>query len=67
MPASSSVAGVDPYIGNLVLGIYHLQDCDWVNRISGKNRVGFTTSTEAISHGFKPCRVCWPQKGTRST
>lgn len=60
LPTSSSNLGADPYIGNLVLGIYHLQDCDWVGRISDKNRVGFTTSTEAISHGFKPCRVCWP-------
>ena len=50
----------DPFVGNLVLGIYHLDTCDWVNRISTKNRVGFSTANEAVSHGFKPCRICSP-------
>ena len=48
------------FIGNAVLGIYHLGTCDWVNRISAKNRVGFSSVTEAKSHGFKPCRICSP-------
>ena len=50
----------DPFVGNLVLGIYHLGTCDWVNRISTKNRVAFSTASEAVSHGFKPCRICSP-------
>ena len=50
----------EPFVGNLVLGIYHLKDCDWVDRISSKNRVNFSTSSEAISHGFKPCQICSP-------
>ena len=60
LPLSQQTSGSEPYVGNLVLGIYHLRDCDWVARISEKNRVGFITSSEAISHGFKPCRICWP-------
>jgi methylphosphotriester-DNA--protein-cysteine methyltransferase len=43
-----------------VLGIYHFENCDWVNRISTKNRVGFATAADAIQHGFKPCRICSP-------
>ena len=50
----------DPFVGNLVLGIYHVGHCDWVNRISTKNRVGFSTASDAVSHGFKPCRICSP-------
>ena len=50
----------DAFVGNLVLGIFHLENCHWVNRISTKNRVGFSTSSEAIQHGFKPCRICSP-------
>lgn len=50
----------DPFVGNIVLGIYHLENCDWVNQISAKNRVGFSTASEAVSHGFKPCRICSP-------
>jgi hypothetical protein len=45
----------------------HLDDEDpagdvkgWVDRISTKNRVGFSTGSEAVSHGFKPCRICSP-------
>ena len=61
-PAPSVVAPAttDPFVGNLVLGIYHLENCHWVNRITTKNRVGFATSSEAIQHGFKPCRICSP-------
>lgn len=60
LPVAPSNTGVEPLVGNLVLGIYHLKDCDWVARISVKNRVGFSHSSEAIAHGFKPCRICSP-------
>lgn len=61
-PAPSVVAPAvtDPIVGNLVLGIYHQENCHWVNRITSKNRVGFATSADAIQHGFKPCRICSP-------
>ena len=62
-PAPTAVNPVlsDPFIGNIVLGIYHVENCDWVDRISTKNRVGFATASEAVSHGFKPCRICSPR------
>ena len=50
----------DPFVGNIVLGIYHVENCDWVNHISTKNRVGFSSASEAELHGFKPCRICSP-------
>ena len=59
-PPSTSRGSSNPFVGNLVLGIYHLENCDWVERISSKNRVGFASASEAISHGFKPCRICSP-------
>jgi len=59
-PTVVAPATTDPFVGNLVLGIYHLENCHWVNRITNKNRVGFATSSEAIQHGFKPCRICSP-------
>jgi len=61
LPTPSARTGsAEPFVGNLVLGIYHVENCDWVERISSRNRVGFSTASEAISHGFKPCRVCSP-------
>jgi hypothetical protein len=58
--SSVTASGSDPLVGNVVLGIYHHEKCDWVDRISAKNRVNFTTAAEAISHGFKPCQICSP-------
>ncbi len=61
LPAPSfSSSGSEPFVGNLVLGIYHAEDCNWVDHISTKNRVNFSSASEAISHGFKPCQVCSP-------
>jgi len=61
LPAPSfSTTASEPFIGNLVLGIYHVKACDWVDQISTKNRVNFSTASEAISHGFKPCQICSP-------
>lgn len=59
-PTVLTMAPTDPFIGNLMLGIFHLGTCDWVNRISIRNRVGFPTAAEAVSRGFKPCRICSP-------
>ncbi|HEX6718815.1 MAG TPA: hypothetical protein VF088_17040 [Pyrinomonadaceae bacterium] len=59
-PPSVTAAPSDPIVGNVVLGIFHLENCAWANRISTKNRVGFSTASEAMSHGFKPCRICSP-------
>jgi len=59
-PTAVTPAVSDPFVGNIVLGIYHVENCDWVDHISTKNRVGFATASEATSHGFKPCRICSP-------
>jgi hypothetical protein len=59
-PTATANAASDPFIGNLVLGIFHLEACHWVDTISLKNRVGFTTAADAKAHGFKPCRICSP-------
>ncbi|HJP92149.1 MAG TPA: hypothetical protein VJ875_09355 [Pyrinomonadaceae bacterium] len=62
LPPPPPLVGIssEPFVGNLVLGIYHLAHCDWVDHISTKNRVGFYSASEALSHGFKPCQICSP-------
>ena len=49
-----------PIVGNRVLGIYHLEDCDWVAQITAANMVTFASASEAESHGYKACRICSP-------
>jgi len=60
LPPPVITSSSEQFVGNLVLGIYHLAQCDWVAHISIKNRVGFSTASEAVSHGFKPCQICSP-------
>ena len=55
-----SITSADPIVGNTALNIYHLTNCEWVNRIVNKNRVTFRSAFEASSAGYKPCRVCSP-------
>lgn len=57
-PASITVT--EPIIANRVLSIYHLQDCYWVEQISPKNLVRFSSPSEASLAGYKPCKVCLP-------
>jgi micrococcal nuclease len=59
-PSPRSITTTDPIVGNLALSIYHLQNCDWVQRISNKNRINFSSTAEALSAGYKPCRICTP-------
>ncbi|HEX3248461.1 MAG TPA: hypothetical protein VHS05_03460 [Pyrinomonadaceae bacterium] len=59
-PKAAANAASDPFVGNLVLGIFHLENCHWVDTISLRNRVGFSTAADARAHGFKPCRICSP-------
>jgi len=61
-PPAATASVSERFVGNVALGIYHLPTCDWVDRMSKKNRVGFSSASEARSHGFKPCRICSPER-----
>jgi hypothetical protein len=56
----SSITANDTIIGNTALNIYHVAHCDWVKQILNKNRVTFSSSSEASLAGYKPCQVCSP-------
>jgi hypothetical protein len=59
-PAPPASAALRPVIGNRSLGIYHLPDCEWVDKIARQNRVEFDSPAPAQNAGFRPCRVCKP-------
>ncbi|HEV7858307.1 MAG TPA: lipopolysaccharide core heptose(II) kinase RfaY [Pyrinomonadaceae bacterium] len=56
----TAATALNQIIGNSVLSIYHLPDCDWVAHISKNSRVDFDTVVEAVNAGYRPCRVCQP-------
>lgn len=47
-----------PYIANRNSDIFHDRDCKSVGRISNDNALVFKDAAEAMSQGFKPCRMC---------
>lgn len=53
-----SITTSEAVIGNSKLNIYHVNTCNWVERISPRNRVGFSSPAAAVADGYKPCHVC---------
>lgn len=49
---------VESYIGNKNSEIFHREDCS--STVSEQNRVYLQSRDEAISEGFRPCKVCNP-------
>ncbi len=49
------------YIGNINSMIFHEENCRFGGkRIKEENRVCFSTRGEAVSAGYRPCKVCRP-------
>ncbi|MBI9084315.1 MAG: thermonuclease family protein [Desulfobacterales bacterium] len=48
----------EAYIGNRNSRRFHRPDCPFAQRITGKNRVSFTSRYTAFYAGYAPCRAC---------
>lgn len=48
------------YIGNKNSHVFHSSDCSSVNKMSDKNKVYFTSRSEATDSGYTPCQSCKP-------
>jgi hypothetical protein len=48
-----------PVVGNLTLGIFHQDACEWAQKIPQKNRVAFPTPAVAHAAGYRACQVCF--------
>lgn len=48
------------YIGSKNTKKYHREDCQYVETISDKNKVYFSSSQEAQNEGYIPCKACNP-------
>lgn len=55
---SSSSSG--SYVGNANTHVFHYSSCSYVNRMKDGNKVYFNSREEAISEGYRPCKVCSP-------
>jgi hypothetical protein len=59
VPGARQSAG-HPVVGNQSLRIYHVPECEWVDRISQQQRVHFATPAAAHLFGYRPCKICDP-------
>jgi len=48
------------YIGNSNTKVFHRPTCKYVSQIAPEHIVYFSTREEAISAGYRPCKVCNP-------
>lgn len=55
------------YIGNTDTMVYHYPSCAWVEKILPENRIWFSSPSEAMSSGYKPCEKCNPPGSVSST
>jgi hypothetical protein len=49
-----------PVVGSRARFVYHRPTCDWVRKISTRNRIQFQSASVAKSAGYRPCHVCSP-------
>ena len=58
--AGSSSSDSSSYIASANSHKFHYPTCRWGKKISEKNKVTFKSRSDAISHGYEPCKVCQP-------
>ena len=60
-PSSSAVQSAEfAIIGNRNSGKFHFTSCEWAQKISVKNRVGYASADAARAAGMRACKVCRP-------
>lgn len=58
--ASHSSSDSGSYVGNANSGKFHVPSCGSVGKMSEKNKVFFSSRSEAINQGYVPCKRCNP-------
>lgn len=58
MSGYTAVKPAPAYIGNLRSCVFHRYTCSYLP--AEKNRTSFSSRTEAIDAGYRPCRKCRP-------
>ena len=48
------------YVGDVQTKVFHYSWCRYVSEMKDSNKVYFSTRDQAISAGYRPCKVCNP-------
>ena len=57
---SSLASEQNVFVGSNKSNKYHYPDCQWAKKIHPENEIWFSSSEDARSHGYVPCKVCNP-------
>lgn len=53
--------GEHPFVANRRSGEVHAANCEWVGRMSGRNKVAYRELALAVQHGLDGCHYCMPE------
>jgi len=59
-PLSISTSTMERYVGSIKSNKYHYPDCEGASKIKPSNEISFSSSENARSHGYVPCKICNP-------
>jgi hypothetical protein len=48
------------FVGSKNSDVYHYPSCQYAKQIKPQNQVWFSSASDALSHGYRPCSVCSP-------
>jgi len=50
------------FVGSIKSDVFHYLNCSYVKKIKAANKIYFSSYDEAVSKGYKPCKICKPTK-----
>ena len=58
--SASSNSGPSTFVASSKTDKFHKPDCEWAQKISGSNKITYSSRDMAIADGKVPCSVCNP-------
>ncbi len=58
------LVGDHPFVANRRSAEVHLANCEWVRKMSGRNKRAYRELEQALHHGFNGCHYCLPTHDT---
>jgi len=60
IPSGTPTYTTSRFVGSVNSNKYHYSWCEWAEQINPSNEIWFSSSADAGSHGYIPCKVCGP-------
>lgn len=58
------IVGDHPYVANRRTGEVHMANCEWVRKMSGRNKSAYRELELALNRGYNGCHYCLPEQDT---